>query len=42
MQLEAELLVDTLQSIKGQLGQVKQAIQGLAEGFPPSGVIEMS
>ena len=34
MQLEAELLVDTLQSIKGQLGQVKQAIQGLAEGFP--------
>ena len=34
MQLEAQLLVDTLQSIKGQLGQVKQAIQGLAEGFP--------
>jgi transposase len=34
MQLEAELLVDTLQSIKGQLSQVKQAIQALAEGFP--------
>jgi len=34
MQLEAELLVDTLQSIKGQLAQVKQAIQALAAGFP--------
>jgi transposase len=34
MQLEAELLVDTLQSIKQQLAQVEQAIQKLAAGFP--------
>ncbi|RPJ09936.1 MAG: IS110 family transposase [Deltaproteobacteria bacterium] len=39
MQLEAELLVDTLQSIKQQLAHVEQAIQELATGFPEYGYL---
>jgi len=33
MNLEAELLVETLQSVQAQLSRVEQAIQELAEGF---------
>jgi transposase len=40
MQLEAELLVDTLQSIKQQLAHVEQAIQELAAGFPEYGYLK--
>ena len=40
MKLEAELLVETLQCVQGQLGRVEQAIQELAKGFEEYGYLE--
>jgi transposase len=40
MQLEAELLVDTLKSIKEQLDQVEKAIHELAKGFEEYGYLK--
>jgi transposase len=40
MQLEAELLVTSLKSIKEQLDHVEQAVQELAEGFPEYGYLK--
>ena len=40
MQLEAELLVETLQSVQAQLGCVGKAIEHLAEGFEEYGYLK--
>jgi transposase len=40
MQLEAELLVETLQSIQAQLGRLEKAIRKLAEGFEEYGYLK--
>jgi transposase len=40
MKLEAELLVETLQSVQVQLGRIEQSIQQLAEGFEEYGYLK--
>jgi transposase len=40
MKLEAELLVETLQSVQAQIGRVEKAIEQIAEGFEEYGYLK--